>query len=378
MNICIFTTSIDKKGGGPARSVPILAKGLSQVGVETTLLTGHSAEMNTHLVDGTSVKIKEVPKNISTQELECVILNGHFDLIHGQNLWMPFYNKMARIARKHGIPYMMTPRGCLEPWCMKQKRLKKLLAFHLYQKKDLQNAACILATAQMEADNIRDLGINAPIAIIPNGIDVSEYECRPIESKENVKKQIVFLSRIHEKKGIEYLIEAWQQLNHKYSEWNVVIAGNGEDAYINHLKDMIANKGLESCVKIIPPVFGEAKHELYCESSLFVLPTYSENFGMVIAEAMSCGVPVITTNGTPWQELNKEKLGWCIDLSLNNLVKTLCEAIDSGLDNLFEMGQRCSKHIHDTYQYTMVAEKNKKVYEWIVNGGPKPDFVQYP
>ena len=145
----------------------------------------------------------------------------------------------------------------------------------------------------------------------------------------------------------------------KYPEWNVVIAGNGEDTYINHLKEMIANKGLESCVKIIPPVFGEVKHKLYCESSLFVLPTYSENFGMVIAEAMSCGVPVITTNGTPWQELNKEKLGWCMDLSLDNLVKTLCEAIESGLDDLFEMGQRCSKHIRDTYQYAMVAEKNK-------------------
>lgn len=208
MKICIFTTSIDKRGGGPARSVPVLAKGLSQVGVQTTLLTGHSAEMNTHLVEGTSVKIKEVPLNISTGDLENVILHGQYDLIHGQNLWMPFYNKMARIARKHGIPYMMTPRGCLEPWCMNQKRLKKLLALYLYQKKDLQKAACILATAQLEADNIRDLGISAPIAIIPNGIDVSEYECRPIESKKDVKEQILFLSRIHEKKGIEYLIDA--------------------------------------------------------------------------------------------------------------------------------------------------------------------------
>ena len=378
MRVCIFTTSINKRGGGPARSVPILAKGLSQVGVEATLLTGHTAEMNTHLVDGTEVKIEEVSPNISTQDLENVILAGQYDLIHGQNLWMPLYNKMARIARKHDIPYMMTPRGCLEPWCMKQKRLKKLLAFHLYQKKDLQNAACILATAQMEANNIRALGIKAPIAIIPNGIDVSEYECRPISSKANVKKQIVFLSRIHEKKGIEYLIDAWQQLYQKYPEWNVVIAGNGEKSYVNHLKEKITNKGLDSCVKIIPPVFGEAKHRLYCESSLFVLPTYSENFGMVVAEAMSCGVPVITTNGTPWQELNEKKLGWCIDLSLNNLVKAICEAIDLGKDNLFEMGQRCSQRIHDTYQYTMVAKKNKEVYEWIVNGESKPDFVYLP
>ena len=96
---------------------------------------------------------------------------------------------------------------------------------------------------------------------------------------------------------------------------------------------------------------------------------------MVIAEAMSCGVPCITTNGTPWQELNEKQLGWCIDLSLNNLVATISEAIDLGQDALFDMGQRCSKHIQDTYQYTQVAAKNKAVYEWILCNGLKPDFV---
>ena len=374
MRICIFTTSIDKKGGGPSRSVPILARGLSEVGVETTLLTGYSSEMNTHLLDGTSVEVKTIPQNISIRQLERVLLEGRYDLIHGQNLWIPLYHKMARVARKHGIPYMMTPRGCLEPWCMRQKRLKKLIAFHLYQKKDLQRASCVLATAKMEADNMRALGISTPIAIIPNGIDVSEYPCRPLSSKNSVRKQIVFLSRIHEKKGIEFLIEAWEQLHRKYSDWNVVIAGNGEEAYIADLKKMIIDKGLDSCIKIIPPVFGEDKRKLYCESALFVLPTFSENFGMVIAEAMSCGVPVITTNGTPWQELNDLKLGWCINLSLDNLAKAISEAIDLGIDSLFEMGLQCSRHIFDTYQYKEVALKNQMVYEWIVNSKNKPNF----
>ena len=375
MRICIFTTSIDKKGGGPSRSVPILARGLSEVGVETTLLTGYSSEMNTHLLDGTSVEVKTIPQNISIRQLERVLLEGRYDLIHGQNLWIPLYHKMARVARKHGIPYMMTPRGCLEPWCMRQKRLKKLIAFHLYQKKDLQRASCVLATAKMEADNMRALVISTPIAIIPNGIDVSEYPCRPLSSKNSVRKQIVFLSRIHEKKGIEFLIEAWEQLHRKYSDWNVVIAGNGEEAYIADLKKMIIDKGLDSCIKIIPPVFGEDKRKLYCESALFVLPTFSENFGMVIAEAMSCGVPVITTNGTPWQELNDLKLGWCINLSLDNLAKAISEAIDLGIDSLFEMGLQCSRHIFDTYQYKEVALKNQMVYEWIVNSKNKPNFI---
>ncbi len=379
MKICIFTTSIDKTGGGPSRSVPILAKGLSQVGLEVTLFTCSSPQMNTHQLDGSRVNLKVVSPDITNEELEKEIVLGNYDLIHGQNLWAPLYCKMAKVARKHNIPYMMTPRGCLEPLTYQGqgfvKNLKKKLAMLLYQKNDLQKAACILATAQMEADNIRALGVNAPIAIIPNGIDVSEYKCRSVEFKPSVKTQIVFLSRIHQKKGIEFLINAWEHLKAKYPEWNVVIAGNGDDSYINELRNLIISKGLQNCVEIIPPVFGEAKHKLYCESSLFVLPTYSENFGMVIAEAMSCGVPCITTNGTPWQELNENHLGWCIDLSLENVVVAISEAIDLGQDTLFDMGQRCSKHIQDTYQYAQVAAKNKAVYEWIVNNESRPDYI---
>lgn len=375
MKICVLTTSIDKRGGGPARSVPILSKGLSLVGIDTTLLTGRSEEMNTHLVEGSNVTIKIIPQNISSSELERVLLEGNYELIHAQNLWMPLYHKMANIARKHNIPYIMTPRGCLEPWCLKQKKLKKKLALFLYQKKDLQKAACILATANMEAENIRKLGITTPIAIIPNGIDISEYKCRPLEFKQKVKKQILFLSRIHEKKGIEFLIKAWQHLNKKYPDWKILIAGNGEESYIESLKIIIKNYSLDHCITIMPPAFGKEKYNLYCESSLFILPSYSENFGMVIAEAMSCGVPTITTNGTPWQELNDNGIGWCIDLNLKTLISTISQAIDLGQDRLFDIGQKCSKHIHDTYQYIEVASKNKAMYEWIINRAPKPDFI---
>ena len=379
MKICIFTTSIDKNDGGPSRSVPILAKGLSLNNVETTLLTVATHEMNTHLIENSSVSLKTIPKNISCAALEKLLIEEQYDLIHSQNLWFPLYHKMAKIARKLHIPYIMTPRGCLEPWAYQGqgfvRNLKKRIAMALYQMADLQKANCILATALMEANNMRNLGIKAPIAIIPNGIDVSEYKCRTIDSKPIVKKQIVFLSRIHQKKGIEFLINAWGQLSSKYPDWNVIIAGNGEESYIRKLKELIKAKNIQNCIKIIPPVFGAEKYKLYCESSLFVLPTYSENFGMVIAEAMSCGVPCITTNGTPWQMLNEKQLGWCIDLNLDNLATTISQAIDLGNDTLFEMGQECSKFIHDTYQYTEVAAMNKLLYEWIILKGKKPDFV---
>lgn len=379
MKICILIHSIDKKDGGPSRSVPILARGLSKVGVDVTLMAVKSEDMNLHAVENIGIKVVVLPKKVSKSELEKAFLDGQFDLIHFQMIWVPLYIKAAQICRKHHIPYMTTPRGTLQPWCYNDKnvikRMKKRIAMMAYQYRDIQNASAILATAKMEADNLRKFGFSNPIAVVANGIDVSEYQCRTVADKASVKKQILFLSRVHPKKGIEYLIDAWNTLHTKYPDWNVVIAGNGEDSYIQHLNELIEQKGLQNCIEVVPPVFGVEKHKLYCESSLFVLPTHSENFGMVIAEAMSCGVPVITTNGTPWQELNDLNLGWCIDLSVENLVNALQEAIDSGADALFDKGQLCSKHVYNTYQYTEVAAKNKAVYEWILGLGDKPDFV---
>lgn len=376
MNICIITSTIDKSYGGPARSVPILAKGLAQNGVNTTLLTQESANMNTHLLDESNVKLVTVPRRKFNVDVKNIIINGNFDVLHLQNLWDPFIHKMAKLARKLNIPYIMTPRGMLEPWSLQQKKWKKKIALAIYQKEDLRKAACILATSHMEAIHIRDLGIKAPIAVIPNGIDVSEYSCRALSDRDSVKKQIVFLSRIHQKKGIELLIQAWERIYEKYPEWNIVIAGNGDESYIRSLGELIKSKPIEKSMKIVPPVFGNDKMRLYYESSIFVLPTYSENFGMVIAEAMSCGVPAITTNGTPWQELNELGIGWCIDLSVDNLTKALSDAIALGTDALFDMGQNASLHITDNYQYTQVAKKNISVYEWIINQGEKPKYIE--
>lgn len=375
MKFCILTATIDKKGGGPSRSVPILAKGLAEIGCDVTLVTVESDDMNTHILEGTSVKFIALSKKCTKNELKSVLLNNQFDLVHGQGVWVPIYHKMANILYRNNIPFIMTPRGALEPWCLKRKALKKKLALMLYQKRDLQRSKAILTTASMEANNLRNLGITVPIAIIPNGIDVSEYPCRPSESKESVKKQIVFISRISPKKGIEFLIDAWEQLHKKYPDWSIKIAGNGSENYIQELKNKVLGKGLQGMVDIIPPIFGKDKYNLYTKSSLFVLPTYSENFGMVIAEAMSCGLPIITTTGTPWTELDEKGIGWCIDLSLDNVVKTISKAIDLGQDKLFEMGQKGSQYVHDTFQYTKVAEKNKCLYEWAVGKTDVPEFV---
>lgn len=372
MKVLTFLTSISLKTGGPSRSVPMLVKGLAENGVDITLMTVRADDMNTHALEGTTAKLHVLDK-FDAAEVETFIKAERFDIIQIQSMWDPRYHKVVKIAQKHNIPYIITPRGMLEPWSLSQKKWKKRLAMLLYQKADLMKASCIFTTAEMEAKHVHDLGIHVPCSVIPNGIETEGYPCRT--SIDVVKKQVLFLSRIHVKKGIELLVEAWKRLHPEYKDWKLVIVGNGEADYIASLKTLVEKAGLADSVSIKDPVFGSAKLKLYQSSFLFVLPSYSENFGMVIAEAMSCGVPALTTTNCPWEILNETKTGWCIDLSVENLEKTLREAFAMEPEMLYEMGQRASKVVFENFNYRNVAARTKVLYEWLLKGGIQPDFI---
>ena len=364
MKILTYITSIDLTGGGPSRSVPMLVKGLAELGADVTLMTQRSEKMNTHALDGTTAKL-HILDAFNSEDIEAFILKEKFDIVQMQSMWDMRYHKLAKICRKLNIPYVETPRGMLEPWSLAQKKWKKRLALWLYQMSDLNHAACIYTTADEEAKNVKALGVKAPCAVIPNGIEIDSYKCRT--SIDVVKKQVLFLSRIHVKKGIELLLEAWSRIVRNFPGWTLLIVGNGESAYIESLKAMVQRLGVGESVTISEPVFGEAKVRLYQSSSLFVLPSYSENFGMVIAEAMSCGVPVITTRYCPWEILNETGTGWCIDLSVDNLTDTLRQAMGMNADILYEMGQKASLLVSEKFDYRSVAKKTMGLYKSMID-----------
>lgn len=389
MKILTFLTNIDQTKGGPSRSVPMFVRGLALEGVDITLMVIKSDDMNLHALDGTSAKVHLLSPNYSKRDLESFVCKEHFDIIHGQCIWEPLFHQMRLIADKYNIPFILTPRGTLEPWSLQQSKWKKKIARLLYQDNDLKRCACIYATAEMEAQHIRELGFKNPICVIPNGIETDGYPCRRDTTK--VKKQILFLSRVHPKKGIEVLIDAFSHIHQDFKDWRVLIVGNGEDDYRKTLNARVKEMGLEEQVSIQAPVFGADKIKLYQESSIFCLPSYSENFGMVIAEALSCGLPAITTDGTPWQLLNgqvstmgarldvlgtNKRTGWCIELSVDNLEKALIEAMSMTPMELYDMGQRGSVLVNENFNYLSVAKMNKSLYEWLITGVNKPVFVQ--
>ena len=369
MNVNHTISSIDKSTGGPARSVTHLMSKILEISDDISLdLTTLYSE-------------KPIIRKFNKENSNIFFFNNtikykkKYDLYHAQGIWQMPMHKMAKEARKKNRPYIITPSGMLEPWSLTQGRIKKLIALKLFQYKDLSNAFCLHATSVMEVESIRKLGLKNPVAMIPNGININEFpDSLPV--KVSGKKKILFLSRVHKKKGIEILIKAWLGLDLSLKkDWIIEIVGNGDLKYIEKIKKIIIKQNLENQIFVLPPVFGEKKIQLYRDSSLFVLPTYSENFGVVIAEALASYTPVITTKGAPWDDLERFNCGWWIDIGIKPLQSSLIKAMSCKEEDLIVKGKNGRNLIKEKYSIESVAKKMIKLYSWILNKTDKPPFI---
>jgi len=184
----------------------------------------------------------------------------------------------------------------------------------------------------------------------------------------------LFLSRIHPVKGLLNLVAAWDRL--RPAGWRMVICGPDEGGHLEQVKRTVAKVGLSSAFEFKPAVYGLEKNALCASADLFVLPSFSENFGLVIAEALACGVPVITTKGTPWEELHTRQCGWWIDIGVEPLVAALREAMALSDEQRKVMGQRGRRLVEENYSWPKIGADMKAVYEWVLRSGPRPDCIE--
>ncbi len=382
-----YFLSLNPKYGGPTASVPIQCRGLAKAGVDTTLYTYSESRPYEEGLEEDGVKVIEYDKPTSffKKKLHIALKNllkkaDDEDIYHYHGVWLPCDHWVASAARRKGKKYVFNPRGDLETYRInydKWKKMKKKLIWYLYGKRDVQSANCILATSKQELNAIRRLGITAPIAIIPNGIEMSNFP-QNIVHEVHEKKVVLFLSRVNPIKGLELLIEAWGKLSEGLRiGWELHIAGNSDPVdYVHKLESQISSLDLNDTVKLLGPITGEEKMRKYMNSDLFILPTFNENFGNVIAEAMMCECPAITTTNAPWEVLLEDKCGWWIDLSVENLIKTLEEAMSLSDEQRRELGKESRQCIMNHFSSESVAQKTKKVYEWVLGKIEKPDFVE--
>lgn len=392
--VCHVVACVNQAVGGPAFSVTSLAQSLAQQNLKCHLFSldypklgpeiptigvirhSYYAPLPTRLLRGFYPRMRTALEQLAATE---------FDLIHNHGLWM-FPNLYARqVAVKYNLPLVISPRGMLESWSLRNSWYKKLPAWILYERENLKSAQLFHATSAAEAESIRKLGYRQAIALIPNGVSVPTLDKIPDRElltrsfpELGNKKWLLFLSRIHPKKGLDNLLYIWRELAVQFPEWHLVIAGPDLIGYQAQLEKLTAELELKTRVTFTGMLSGEYKSAAFGHADLFVLPTHSENFGIVVTESLAYGVPAIVTKEAPWEDLQHYECGWWVEDDRQALTEALEKGMCLSDRERQAMGQRGQVMVKTKYSWDYVAREMSQVYRWLMTGGQPPSCVLFP
>jgi glycosyltransferase involved in cell wall biosynthesis len=325
-----------------------------------------------HSVSATCLVRADSPvRRLTGTVVEAMAAFGKADVLHDNGIWLAHHHRLAAEAAVRNIPRLVSTRGMLEPWAMHHKRWKKQLAWRLYQRRDLVLARCHHATAEVEAKNLRNLKLGVPIRIIPNGVDLPEFgrdalAAKSSQGRVNGKRIALFLGRIYPVKGLPMLVRAWAM--QRPAGWELRIVGPDEAGHQAEVERLVAASGLGHLITFLGPLEGEAKKRALLDADLFVLPTYSENFGMAVAEALAHGLPVLTTKGAPWPMLEKHRCGWWVDTTVDGIALGLRVATSLDSEALGAMGENGRKLVSSEFGWPGVAKQFMALYEDLKRG----------
>lgn len=292
---------------------------------------------------------------------------SHSDLLHTHGLWL--YPSIA--TRLAGKPYLVTPHGMLDKWALQNSRTKKRLAAVLFENAHLRGAACLHALCQSEADSMRAYGLRNPICMIPNGVDLpdSHPQGNPPWPSHSHQKTLLYLGRIHPKKGLRNLLLAWEKV--KSTDWQLLIAGWDQNGHELELKELAQKLGLAS-VHFSGPLFGPAKEAAYAQADAFILPSVSEGLPMVILEAWAYARPVLMTNECNLPEGFTAQAALRIETNVSGIAQGLQNLFSQSKEALQQMGGRGRELATQRFSWTGVSQEMLTVYYWILNQGPRP------
>jgi len=313
----------------------------------------------------------------ATREVPC-------DLIHSHGLWM--YPDLAarQAARRADVPMLVSPHGMLDPWALRNSGWKKRLAGRLFTDKTLHSAACIHALCESEYHSIREYGLRNPVCVIPNGVDLpsdvaASDDSASLAGMDGARKTMLFMGRIHAKKGLENLVKAWAAAKSKRyanSRWRLVIAGNDQCGHEGRLKAMVRDLALERDVVFTGPLRGRDKETALARADAFVLPSFSEGLPIAVLEAWAHRLPVVMTRQCNLLE------GFTAGAALE--VRPHPLSIAEGLERLFSMerqelraaGERGRALVESRFTWPALAARMMNVYQWLLGEGPQPDCVR--
>jgi glycosyltransferase involved in cell wall biosynthesis len=292
------------------------------------------------------------------------------DLMAIQGVWASLFDAAVAHARRHRVPVVLTPHGMLEPWALRNSRWRKQVAEWVYVNRMLRSVDCFHVNSVSEASSIRQLGFRTPIAVIPHGIEIPHLVGNRLPHDE--ERTLLFLSRLHVKKGIRELVEAWNTLSSAAPNWRLVIAGPDEQGLLSGLR----RTARDTKIDFVGPVFGDEKRRLLESADALVLPSYSEGFPFSVLEAWSYGLPVVKTRACNIPE--GFDAGAAIEVSPNvdSLHEGLLRLFAMSQAQLSAMGRNGKELVRSRYSWDRVAQELASVYGWLLRGGAAPGVVQ--
>ena len=300
------------------------------------------------------------------------------DGIHIHGLWEQSTRAATQAARALRKPYVLSAHGMLETWALKNKRIKKTIYAALTERKNINGAACLHALTHAEAEDYRRFGSRCPIAIIPNGVAIaqnanSELFLRKYPSLRE-KRVVLFLGRIHFKKGLDILIEAWATIAEKWPEARLVLAGPDFEGTRSKIEALAAERGLNERVLFTGMLRDEMKWSALAAAQCFVLPSHSEGLSVSVLEAMGVGLPVIITEQCNLPQVATYEAGWIVKPDLHQIAASLNEFLQNSPSTNQQIGKRGRLLVGEQYNWPLIARKMSEVYQW-VQGGPIPASV---
>lgn len=318
MRIAQIVPSLESRHGGPSVSVPAVSAGLAQIGHEVTLLaTGQASDPP---APGAGLTVRTFPRGWPAAVCPSSGLNKYLqklsvDVVHSHGLWLRPLHYAHQLSRRRRVRHVISPRGMMADWAWNHHRSRKAFADRFIHPGALLAAHGWHATSRSEAEDIRARGYSQPICLAPNGVkapspaSVAEANAHWQRACPEAFRRptALFYSRLHPKKRVLELIDLW--LEQAPSDWLLLVVGIPEAYTVAQLSDYVHRASAGGRVRIFD---GTDVPAPYAAASLFLLPSHSENFGLVVAEALAHGLPAIVTDATPWEPIQQGGFGWCV------------------------------------------------------------------
>lgn len=379
MKIAILSSSNSRNAGGLYTSVRRLTQSLAVANVEPTLFAYNDKFSAIDLAAYGTAQPKAYtligPSNFGySPNLYWTLKLQMPDLIHTQSLWMYLSKVSLRLYKRFNVPHIISPRGMLDPWAVRNSAWKKRIVSRWYENEHLNTASCIHALCQSEADAIRQYGLKNPIAIIPNGIDLPSENLISESAIPNWKKRVpegkkvlLFLGRIHPKKGLDPLIEAWAMGRKDMRKWCLVIAGWSQGGYQKRLEDKVKQFRLENEILFVGTQIGSAKVASHLHADAFILPSFSEGLPMAVLEAWSYKLPVLITPYCNIPEGFQKNAAISIEPNPEGIINGLKQLISLSLEQRNELGQNGYRLVQKKFTWENVSEQMIEVYKWVIH-----------